>query len=359
MGYRVKLLKGKSRTWKVQYETYIGGRQAKDIHISQYESLGISDSMTIEEVRCLCRSLNSQEQLKRIQEKRNNINNRIKEEQLVLNSMLPDFFVQEFEKMYVSNWSKKHKSHWRIAKKLIVELQLNIDDWAFNKEMFYRVFRENTYSYSYIQKLLFILNSWGKFIAYKRKCYFEPIPAPKGRDKEKIIDLYDDNKGSNASSPITINQLEKNINNLCIENYNWIYLSIWLGLRPIEVDNLKKPESRTTWFIEEHNGIPVLWVYQSKLTGISREKRLKPIPLKYTEQQKCLEIIKSKKIKRPLNKTIQKYFTFDTTCYGGRKGFTDLMLERGNTLESISQWMGHKNINRTWKDYKDKNKVLF
>jgi integrase len=51
---------------------------------------------------------------------------------------------------------------------------------------------------------------------------------------------------------------------------------------------------------------------------------------------------------------MKKLFGPNTTLYGGRKGFTDLMLANDQDFVHISQWMGHSSIERTWKNYKSK-----
>jgi hypothetical protein len=352
MGYRVKKLPYLKRSWKIQYQSRVNGRKDRDIPEGQYLSLGFSSSMSFDEAKARCQQLNAMEHLKRIQEKRNVIEERLKEEDIKVNSLLPQLFLIEFEKLYIHE--EKQVIHWRTAKKLLVDLNIPIEDWSFKKELFYRRFEDDAYSYSYVQKLIHILNRWGKFISYKQKSYFEPIPLPRNREKERIIDTFLDEKGCQASDPLTPEQLESKKDCFSIEHYNWLFISVWLGLRPIEIDRLLKPSSKTTWYLDNN----ILWVYQSKLSGIARDKRLKPIPLKYPEQLRVIPLLTSKTFKRPLNKTLQRYFTERTTCYAGRKGFTDLMLQLGNSLEAISMWLGHKNIDRTWKSYKDKNKVL-
>lgn len=86
------------------------------------------------------------------------------------------------------------------------------------------------------------------------------------------------------------------------------------------------------------------------------EDRWKPIPLLFEEQRFGLKIIEAKSFKRPLVKTIKKHFGDRHDCYGGRKGFVDLMLSKGHTLENISIWMGHATLGRTWRSYKNKRK---
>jgi hypothetical protein len=58
-------------------------------------------------------------------------------------------------------------------------------------------------------------------------------------------------------------------------------------------------------------------------------------------------------------KTMRKYFGEGVDLYAGRKGFTDLMLAKGHSLENISVWMGHSTLERTWKSYKNRRRYHF
>jgi hypothetical protein len=127
-----------------------------------------------------------------------------------------------------------------------------------------------------------------------------------------------------------------------------------LGLRPQEIDNLYNPE-----IMEERNSHSwriVFWIFQTKIIALPSEDRWKPIPILYKEQEFALKIISSGNFKRPLVKTMRHYFAKDIDLYGGRKGFTDLMLSKGNTMENISIWMGHSTLDRTWRSYKQKKR---
>lgn len=77
--------------------------------------------------------------------------------------------------------------------------------------------------------------------------------------------------------------------------------------------------------------------------------------------QKALEDIQNQRIKKPLVKTLKKAAPSipKIGLYSGRKGFTDLMLSLNQTLENIAMWMGHASIERTWKNYKNKEVVTF
>jgi hypothetical protein len=347
MGYRIKLLPYKSRQWKVQYQDRTKGiRREYDIKESDYLRLGFHSGMTIDEVRERIRSLNSQESLKRIEKNRQKITERIRVESLVEHALLPTSVEEEFHINLLN--TDKHLIMWRTARKLIIQVNLEPKHWAFRKQVWYKAM--SGYSFSYIQKILHLLNQWGRFIAYKTETYFEPIPGPRGHQKQMLIDSSE----LRTAVALNRNDLLTLSGVLSVEQYNWMHISLWLGLRPHEIDSLKFTKNYR--YDATKN---IIWVYQSKLTAIPTKDRWKPIPLKYPEMLQCIPIIEAKRFKRPLNKTLKKALNGQYTCYSGRKGFTDLMLSMGNGLEAISQWMGHLSIDRTWKDYKAKNKVLF
>jgi len=45
--------------------------------------------------------------------------------------------------------------------------------------------------------------------------------------------------------------------------------------------------------------------------------------------------------------------------YSGRKGFTDLMLNKNHSIEEIASWLGHKNIKQTWESYKNRLELTY
>jgi hypothetical protein len=106
--------------------------------------------------------------------------------------------------------------------------------------------------------------------------------------------------------------------------------------------------------IKQSCGRNVLRVFQTKIVGLPLEDRWKPIPILFSEQEFGLKIIRDGNFKRPLCKTMRLHFGPGIDLYAGRKGFTDLMLSKGHSLENISIWMGHSTLARTWRSYKDK-----
>jgi integrase len=171
-----------------------------------------------------------------------------------------------------------------------------------------------------------------------------------------LIDIYyqKENSRSYRSQPLTSVLLDKAKDKIQSKQFNWLFLSIWFGLRPQEIDNLK---NKDFWRVESASSKKkVLWVFQTKIISLPPEDRWKPIPIIYHQQKFALKIIESGNFERPVVKTVRKHISQNIGLYGGRKGFVDLMLEKGHSLESISQWMGHSTIGRTWRSYKNKRR---
>ncbi len=98
------------------------------------------------------------------------------------------------------------------------------------------------------------------------------------------------------------------------------------------------------------SGVKVLNVYQSKLQLVAESKRWKKIPIIFDEQDQCLQIIFSGGFRRPLHKTVRKHCGKGIKLYGGRKAFVDVMLDKDQKIEDISQWLGYTSLGTTWAD---------
>jgi hypothetical protein len=359
MGYRIKKLPYKRRSWKLQFISYKNNQvKIQDIAETDYLSIGFKPSMSLEEAIERKNQLNARAHNKFHEEKRAAILTRLKAEKSELN--FPQTLVREFESnLSLGQKDNKIFSHWRAAQRVIAELDLEPVNWFKNSARFYAKFVQKTWSLSYTDKVLGLINKWGDFVTEHYGQRFKPIPYPTGTWQQRILDTYFDKNGGMESLPLRPEQLESAKSTLKPEHYNWLYLSIWLGLRPSEIDQLLLPSSSNTWWIETRPNGTILWLYQTKLTSISRNKRAKPIPLIFAEQQQTITIINSGKFKRPLTKTLKHHIGPKYTCYAGRKGFVDLMLGRGRKLEEISIWLGHQSIERTWRNYKNKQLVSF
>lgn len=369
MGYVIRKLAQKKRTWKLQHVTYSGDRQSiRDIQETEYARLGFKASMTITEAQGRRDQLNAQGHLLRWEDARQQVNKRLEREEKTLDAYLDRRDVREFEEtvLFASEGMsaiKRNKvdSHWRKARRMLSAIQLEPQDWDFHAKRFYDSFKTAKVSPSYSQKVIAILNLWGKYHCRKYGKFFEPLKFPRGHEKEKISDAYyDKHQQGRVSDPITPSDLEGQRSAMLPEWYNWFYLSVWFGLRPTEVDSLKKPSGPKTWHAGVKGGTAFLALYQSKLTGVPRDKRTKVIPCIVPEQVRGLKIIEMGDFRRPSHsRHIKKWFTEHTTLYGGRKGFESLMLSLGQSLEDISNWLGHQSIERTWRNYKNKQTINF
>lgn len=377
MGYYVKPLpqKNSKPQWKIQFISFktdqTKNSQAKkpkkewDIPKIRWAELGIRFNMPLNEVRGRIRQLNSQIRIKRHEEHLHQI--RLQQEQFdqQVDAFFPEPFKSEFERRFILgchekkiNRSQRHV-HWKAAQRVILHTRADPSDWLDESRQVYHYFWEKGLSLSYLQKIIGVMNLWGYYFCRKMGKPFMPLPYPRGFEKRRLQEAYFKRNATHLreSAPITPKTLEQVRDKINCQNYNWLYLSVWLGLRPIEIDQLKNDQF---YKIEQTpDGPHIVWIYQTKLTSRPPWQRWKLIPIIFYEQLECLEIIRSKNFKRPLSKTIKHWFGLETSLYGGRKGFTDLMLDRDQSFFNISQWMGHSSIERTWRHYKNRLVVHF
>lgn len=342
-------------------ETWDAGKKnQKTVPVTAYSALGFKDVMSLEEAKKRVTQLNMSSSIER--KKAAVIARKLIDIQIVESVFVPKDLCQEFYNRLIeetfSNDSnnKKLLSHWQYAQRMIAALKIEPVDYYDRSKIFYKYFIDKENSLDYAKKILRIINRWGSFVCKKRGQFFEPITTPKGKIRESINDAYiDSDHFVGESDPLTPHLLSTNKDKFIVAgNYEWLFISVWFGLRPEEVDSLHDTKK---WKIELIDGLQVLWVYQSKLTSIEREKRWKGIPAKYPGQVEALKIIHSSIFKRPIYKTMRRVFGPDITLYGGRKNFEDMMLDNGHTLEDISMWMGHQNIQTTWGKYRNRKRI--
>lgn len=375
MGYVVK--KKTPPSFSVVYENRAKDRPAgtpreQIIPKSEYPRLGLTPESSIEEARTRIKFLNSADNLKRRNEAA--VARAIadsKNDELVESTFLPADLVTEFKsKILIKRFADGEKQaryqrllvHWNFTQRMIAELKLEPKDYADSSTEFYRYFEKARISTSYATKVLRILNAWGQFYAKAMGAWgIAEVKNPKGIRREKLVRANHSKSGHRGpADPLTPQALEKKAarQEMSPENYNWLFLSVWLGLRPEEIENLKAKPEHHRW--ETHDGVKVLFVFQTKLIAVSVDKAWKPIPLLTPEQRECVAIIKAGQFKKPLNKILRRAFPYARiTAYSGRKGFTDLMLSYGQELEQVSVWLGHQTIEMTWRHYKQKQKVRF
>ena len=342
-----------------------------------YGRFGFDERLTFEQAKEHCRHLNSKANLKKRNEKAHA--KRVAQDnhdELIESAFLPKAMVINFkEKVLIKRFADGEKEaryqkllvHWNFVQKMIADLKIEPKDYAEECSQFYRYFQKSRISASYVKKVLRILNAWGIFYAREATGYsIEPVKQPLGKKREAIVDSnYEKGEYVGPSDALTFQYLETvNAKGILIpENYNWLYLTVWLGLRPTEVDSLKSKNTRC-FNVETQilNGVAtkVISIYQPKLLNVAADKRWKRIPLFLPEQKKCLKIIDEKCFRRPLNKSLRAAFPdARITCYSGRKGFVDLMMDHEQQILDISMWLGHQSIETTMKYYKQKQIVRF
>ena len=378
MGYYVRALPWKKSDprWKLQFVSYksqdtkdsnaIKAKKEWDVDPDRWRSLGFHKMMTIEEAKVRARQLNAQDFVKRQEDRIQRIAIEENNNKKRYDSVLQIEFVEEFEKRLLrtrdaeTRKGRRKTSHarskWKAAQKMIVALKIDPSEWYYYNKEVYDYFHEQQLSISYTISILSLVNAWGYFICRKLAKPFLPVTRPRGYERQRLLDAhYQRNKNSRkASDPLPPEVLVSARGKMNQANFNWLFISVWLGLRPQEIDNLHEQQ---LWRIETPIvGRKIFWIYQTKIIALPPDDRWKPIPILYEEQEFVLRIIQSGNFKRPLVKTMRLYFSKYIDLYGGRKGFTDLMLSKGNTIDNISIWMGHSTLDRTWRSYKQKTK---
>lgn len=377
MGYYVKPLPWKKSVpnWKIQFVSYkkkhVSSSKAKkksktwDISPERWKSLGFYRMMSLEDARTRSKQLNLIESIKRQEESTQIHKSKNESLQKLFYATIPKEFSEEFEKRFVTktfltedrDYNRNRALRvWRAAQKVIIAVNCDPSEWHYNVHDFYDYFCNKQLSVRYMNEIMKFVNLWGFFFCKKIGRPFMQVPRAGGYEKRRIINAYYEKTKNNkkSSDPLDAEKLKVKKGVLGDDIYNWLYLSVWFGLRPKEVDNLHNKE---LWRLETlFNGRVVLWVYQTKVIALPEEDRWKPIPILFSEQEEGVRILQSGVFKRPLSKTVRHHFGAHVVLYGGRKAFTDLMLSKGHSLENISIWMGHSTIERTWKSYKNRRK---
>lgn len=378
MGYYVKFLPDKKSapSWKVQFVSYKKEdtkdskakkpKHAWDVSKPRWPALGFHNAMTLEEARVRAKQLNAQLILKRQEEQIRKIEQIQAQTQRRYDAVLPSEFVTEFEARFIrkrdsqtdQGLRKNTRSYtvWRAAQRLIAAIGVDPSEWFYHTHAIYDYFCSLKMSPKYASLVLKTANLWGFFVSRKLAKPFLQVSPPRGFERQRLIEAnYEKERGvSRASKTLAPGDLDRLMRKINQKNFNWLYISVWFGLRPKEIDLLKNPE---TWNVETlPNGRKILWVFQTKIISLPPEDRWKPIPLIFDEQHFAFKMIEDGNFKRPLMKTMRKHFGDGVLLYAGRKGFSDLMLARDQSFENISIWMGHSSLQRTWRSYKNRKR---
>lgn len=344
------------KSWSLYIQTFHEGKKT-DTKVEKlaYPELGFQLNWTLEQARERCKKLNKEKTLAQNQARK--AASRLVSLQSLDEILFPEERVKLFSKRLENenegseNHLKKMNSHFLKIQKLCKDLQILPHDYKDNEKLIYKWFARNKVSLDYTQKLIALLNRWGTFTSKADGRYFEPLSPVKGISREKIREAHEDKTGVRTESkPITPTLLESKKSIMPEISYNFLFITVWFGLRPSEVTKIDKVVTNAN-----DDGTEFLIVYQSKLASVEKSKRFKAIPILFDEQKKALEILKSGNYKAPIYKKMTDFFGSGYGLYGGRKGFTDLMLSKGYAIEDISLWLGHTSIETTWTHYKNKN----
>jgi integrase len=340
----------------------------KRVPRDQYLNMGFPLTLTFDEAREKVRSLAAKEKLEKSTQKRFKITQRLENERLANLAFLPRAVIEEFEEKilapkYTSSSELDPKStiakKWRATLRTMVKTQLDPSDWYERPFLIYNVLIAERYSPDYCDRIIGLMNEYGYFYCRKFSKAFLPVHKLTKRNRVKQADANRQKGQSKKSDPITPEALESQKSNLKPMQYNWLFITVWFGLRADEMAVIGDDKAGTKFYTSISKGVTILHVYQPKLVLVPFDERWKMIPILYPEQKIALKLLEKGKFSRPLNSTLKKYFTPRTTCRGGRKGFTDLMLGKGQDFVDISQWLGHKSLDRTWGDYKNRKIVHF
>ena len=356
--------------WYLWHQSFSEGKRIQEpVDKKAYRDFGFKEQMSVDEAKKRCVQLNKERSL--IKEKIRLSAKRVTELRTIDETLFPQDLVVQFQGyLEDSNFGsgehlKKIFSHFIFIQKMCNELRIQPAEYRDETKAIYKYFIKKKISPSYADRIVTLLNRWGKFVSKSNGSYFDEVDAPRARERSAIADSQQTKSGTDTelgvrteSLPLTPDLLKKSKDKLKIEQYNWLHLSVWLGLRPEEVELLKNKKRHKVEYNSKRK-IQILRVYQSKLQSISEDKRWKTIPIIFPEQEICLELIDNGNFKRPLHKIVRKYVGQGITLYGGRKGFVDLMLSKGQKLEDISMWLGHRDISTTWQHYKDKQEIAF
>ena len=230
-----------------------GGSRAKkpkrewDIPKARWPGLGFNSFMTLSEARARAKQLNSQHHLKRQENQLKKIQESQQQSQLRYDAVLPSEFVAEFELRFIrkrdsqteQGLRKNTRAYvaWRAAQRMIVAVGVEPSEWFCDTYRIYDYFHSQKMSLRYLSTVLKIANLWGFFISRKLARPFLPVPLPRGYERQRLNDANFEKKSgvSRASKPITPADLERAREcRLNRKNLNWLFFSVWFGLRPKE-----------------------------------------------------------------------------------------------------------------------------
>ncbi len=333
MGYRVEK---RNTNWRLIHRLD-HGKSGMEIRViskksPEFESLGLSRYMTFEQAKKFIQS-----------HKATTVHTIQRQMPIEISSdWLPTDIVNEFETFILPQKSLK-PLHWHTAKKLISTIKTPPWEWCWLPEVLSNQLVELGYSWDYSQRIWSALNSYGAFYCNRTKHVWSSLPRITTQVKNRIEGAYEDKKGDkHVTYPFSIEMLPKAKESLLEDEYNWLRIALFFGLRVEEMKQLTT--SNKNWFISTDKRFKfVLNVYQGKLKsrGIMKRWLWKAIPAIQPEQIELLSVLKSFKFKEPSLKKLKKHIHPKLTRRSCRRGFSPWLTSKGFSKNIISIWLGH------------------
>lgn len=351
MGYFVRKRK---KGWSVIKTYYKNGTCFTScIPASEYPQHFFNSLMTIEEAKIQAKRLNRELHASKWIKKRELLKERTQNKDRESMPFLPTALLCAFEdELQTLHDPKRLQSIWRAARKLIKEVNIPPEDWKRRSQVIYTYFEKQHLSPDYAKKIIRVMNLWGEFYSAKTKIAYQRLICPSGFAAGRILRAYRKHlkrdKASEGLTPVLLNKIGTS---LVAKQHHWLHISLWLGLRPQELRNLRKGREYNYFYHDKASGVDVLNILQTKLINLPEEDQWKSIPIIYPQQKIAAEYIISNDFEEPLSRTIKRYTSGNHHLYAGRKGFGPLMWELGHDVVEVSSWLGHKSIDRTYRDY--------
>ena len=355
-------VKKSKKSWSLYEEIWTEGKRKQvAVPAMAYPKVGIDPTLTVAAARARIKQVNKERKVDRSQASASA--RRVALIGHFDGVFFPQNYIEQFTERVKSASAgneahvRKLFSHFNFVQAMIKEVRVEPKNYAEDVHKFYQYMIGRQCSVDYAKKIIQMLNMWGRFVAKQQGSFFEQAPMPPRKFRSSLAKAQRNKKGVRRESErLTTTLLAELKGALNGRRYRWLYISLWLGLRPIEVDQLAA-EGLT---LDQHDdGVDVLVVNQTKIEGEEEADSLKYIPLLFPEQRQAVAWLKAADIERPESKELQTLTGLTIDVYCARKGFVDLMQSLGQQVEHASIWMGHKDIKMTLKHYKNPVNVPF
>jgi integrase len=322
----------------------------------EFKQLGLRPEMSVEDARGAVKRGQAERRLVDLDRRRHAIAQKQTDARLATSAFLPAQVVARFESEVIPR-RRLRTPHWAAARAYIVKAAVAPSRWYDEVDIFYSMFVEDRRSPDYSRRILSILNEYGWEYCKTFNQPWRDMPVFRGPWYQRIKQAYKTKvrkSGRSYECPrLRPEVLENGKSALAETQYRWLYVSLWFGLRPREANEIAEDPAV---FSVSHNArlkLDVLTVYQSKV-----DDKPKHIPLLFPEQRQALGYLQEGKLKAPLIKTLRTHFGSGLRLYSCRKGFVNLMHERGRSITEISKWLGHENVDTTLRYYWDIQDVM-